>query len=236
MTIAVYQVWAVVEGLLLEKPPVPKRSAFRHGNLVGLLTSMPDRGDETAPTWTIEIRLSEGSKAQRVTMPLCRFLTREEYSDSHRQPWSLVALEDAVAEKAKEADSPLKDLSWAWLFRDTFYVTERLPQPSELSEVVLRIKAAHFQESDSLRRLAEQVANLEAVERNITKPPSRDRIPEDVKLVVWTRDGGVCVKCGAARELQFDHVIPFARGGSNEPTNLQILCKPCNLAKRDRIA
>jgi HNH endonuclease len=60
---------------------------------------------------------------------------------------------------------------------------------------------------------------------------SRGQIPDDVKRFVWTRDGGCCRNCGSVVELQFDHVIPVAMGGSSEPENLQILCGPCNRRK-----
>jgi hypothetical protein len=59
----------------------------------------------------------------------------------------------------------------------------------------------------------------------------RDVIPDDVKQLVWLRDGGRCRHCGAQAELQFDHIIPFSRGGSSNPENLQILCGPCNRRK-----
>ena len=59
----------------------------------------------------------------------------------------------------------------------------------------------------------------------------RDMIPDDVKQLVWMRDGGRCRNCGAQTELQFDHVIPVAMGGSSDPANLQILCGPCNRRK-----
>ncbi len=63
----------------------------------------------------------------------------------------------------------------------------------------------------------------------------RERIPDDVRVLVWTRDGGRCVRCGAEDDLQFDHVIPVAKGGGNAHGNIQILCGNCNRAKSDRI-
>ena len=59
----------------------------------------------------------------------------------------------------------------------------------------------------------------------------REGIPDDVKHLVWTRDRGSCRHCDATVELQFDHVIPVAMGGSSVPENLQILCGPCNRRK-----
>jgi 5-methylcytosine-specific restriction endonuclease McrA len=66
--------------------------------------------------------------------------------------------------------------------------------------------------------------------------PKREVIPDDVKLLVWSRDGGACTRCGAKQQLHFDHVIPVAKGGSNVPVNIQLLCQPCNLRKSDKIA
>jgi hypothetical protein len=59
----------------------------------------------------------------------------------------------------------------------------------------------------------------------------RDVIPDDVKQMVWMRDGGRCRQCSAQVELQFDHITPFAMGGGSNPENLQILCGPCNRRK-----
>jgi hypothetical protein len=61
-------------------------------------------------------------------------------------------------------------------------------------------------------------------------------IPAAVKLEVWKRDKGSCVKCGTRENLHFDHVIPYSRGGSSKDAkNVQILCSRHNLEKRDRI-
>jgi hypothetical protein len=69
-------------------------------------------------------------------------------------------------------------------------------------------------------------------------PPEgrRQPISGEVKLIVWRRDGGRCVRCGSREELQFDHIIPVVLGGGNDEANIQILCGPCNRQKRDCLA
>lgn len=74
-----------------------------------------------------------------------------------------------------------------------------------------------------------------------TKPTTADlehtrMIPSHVKLAVWKRDGGKCVRCGASDNLHFDHILPFSKGGTSlTAMNIQLLCARHNLAKRDRI-
>jgi 5-methylcytosine-specific restriction endonuclease McrA len=43
--------------------------------------------------------------------------------------------------------------------------------------------------------------------------------------------GHVCLCCGKATRLTPDHVVPIAKGGSNDISNIQPLCLPCNLRK-----
>jgi hypothetical protein len=60
---------------------------------------------------------------------------------------------------------------------------------------------------------------------------NRETISDAVKHHIWMRDEGRCVDCGSPTDLQFDHVIPLAMGGSNELANLQLLCAACNRRK-----
>ena len=84
---------------------------------------------------------------------------------------------------------------------------------------------------------------LEAVEgeEDFTLPasdrPARRRIiPTSVKLEVWRRDGGKCVRCGATDDLHFDHDLPFSLGGTSmTAANVQLLCARHNLEKHDSI-
>lgn len=61
-------------------------------------------------------------------------------------------------------------------------------------------------------------------------------IPSSVKREVWERDKGRCVICGSDKNLHFDHVLPFSKGGTSlTSANIQLLCVNCNLAKKDKI-
>lgn len=49
---------------------------------------------------------------------------------------------------------------------------------------------------------------------------------------VIRRDGAKCSYCGTlSGPFHIDHVIAVALGGSDDPTNLVVACKPCNLSK-----
>ena len=56
-------------------------------------------------------------------------------------------------------------------------------------------------------------------------------IPQDVKIEVAVRDGGRCRQCGSNKELHFDHVIPWSKGGPSTVANIQLLCGTCNRRK-----
>ena len=61
-------------------------------------------------------------------------------------------------------------------------------------------------------------------------------IPSTVKLEVFKRDQGKCIKCGSEDNLHYDHILPFAKGGTSVTAeNIQILCARHNLEKSDKI-
>ncbi len=51
---------------------------------------------------------------------------------------------------------------------------------------------------------------------------------------VFARDEHKCRQCGAEKNLTIDHIVPLAKGGTNELNNLQILCRSCNSKKGAR--
>ncbi|RLD73143.1 MAG: hypothetical protein DRJ10_18180 [Bacteroidetes bacterium] len=60
-------------------------------------------------------------------------------------------------------------------------------------------------------------------------------ISQEVKDLVWNRDGGKCRECGSNINLEYDHIIPFSKGGANTYRNVQLLCQACNRKKSDKI-
>jgi 5-methylcytosine-specific restriction endonuclease McrA len=59
----------------------------------------------------------------------------------------------------------------------------------------------------------------------------RKAIPSHVRIEVWRRDDGKCVACGSRKNLEFDHIIPVSKGGSNTARNIELLCETHNREK-----
>jgi hypothetical protein len=81
--------------------------------------------------------------------------------------------------------------------------------------------------------LAREAKKRGDVEKPLTLPRSSgsDHVPAHVKREVWRRDSGRCQwimssgeVCGETRLLEFDHVVPRARGGPSTVGNLRLLC------------
>ncbi|WP_036536150.1 HNH endonuclease [Neosynechococcus sphagnicola] len=63
----------------------------------------------------------------------------------------------------------------------------------------------------------------------------RIQIPPEVRKYVWERDCYQCKSCGCSAkeaELTIDHIIPLAKGGTNDISNFQTLCRGCNSRKK----
>jgi 5-methylcytosine-specific restriction endonuclease McrA len=67
-------------------------------------------------------------------------------------------------------------------------------------------------------------------------------VPSKVKREVWTRDEGQCSfrsdsghRCESKRDLEYDHVIPVARGGQTSTSNLRLRCRAHNALEAERV-
>jgi hypothetical protein len=60
-------------------------------------------------------------------------------------------------------------------------------------------------------------------------------IPNRSKIAASIRTNGLCMYCNERPIEHFEHIIPFSKGGSNEPWNIGGSCRPCNLKKGDKM-
>jgi HNH endonuclease len=110
-----------------------------------------------------------------------------------------------------------------WWFRDTFCWENCGYGPDDVIALLADRQRRHQ------RKLEHAHATLNA--ENSPAIRRRTPIPNQVKRLVWERDGARCVECESDFGLQYDHVIPLTKGGADTVDNLQLLCAPCNQAK-----
>lgn len=72
-----------------------------------------------------------------------------------------------------------------------------------------------------------------------SKQYQRSLMTNSLRYDILKRDGFRCQICGATAadgvKLHVDHIVPIAKGGKTEPSNLRTLCDRCNSGKSDKI-
>lgn len=117
-----------------------------------------------------------------------------------------------------------------WWFQDSFYWDSAA---HTAGDVLALIRDRQRREETKLDRahLLLRVEQDSQADPSPSTPQRRGRLPRELRRAVYERDGGRCVQCAATFELQYDHVLPVARGGATTVENLQLLCGACNRAK-----
>ena len=89
----------------------------------------------------------------------------------------------------------------------------------------------------SVRKASRTFNRIDKIQKDIKftmydiKPTRREYIPKAVRDAVLKRDNYRCVKCGSTQNLEIDHKVSLADGGTNHIDNLQTLCQDCNRRK-----
>lgn len=153
----------------------------------------------------------------------------------HAEPSYQIAAR-AFYELQQHEPQPLDHvMSNFWAYKDhVLVVNSEEPEPlRDRQKEALFVK--HYilrreRDYERIKREVDALENLEKLDRL-----SRAPIAGNVRLFVWQRDGGKCVKCGSRERLEFDHIIPFSAGGSSTERNIQLLCESSNRAKGSKI-
>jgi len=143
-----------------------------------------------------------------------------------------------IQEKIKNGE--LLKIRWRWsgewmpksfryLYKDALYEFDNNDY-TDMERLLLILEL-----DDKERQNFERLKRKFELSQEIEKTPGREVIPEAVRIAVWRRDGGKCVKCGSRKNLEYDHIIPLSKGGSNTVRNIELLCEKCNRKKRDNI-
>jgi hypothetical protein len=136
-------------------------------------------------------------------------------------PWLLRQSEN---EPVKVPD-PFADC--LWIYRGFLYFASGLLSDEESRLLILEDFDKERSKFESLKRKFDSAESQDAV--------TRPRIPESVRVEVWRRDGGKCARCGSRDKLEYDHIVPLSRGGSNTARNIELLCEKCNRSKGGNI-
>lgn len=153
------------------------------------------------------------------------------YSSEKEEFLRQIVQDSELWEQAEDEPVRIGNSQWLsniWCYKDTCFEANDCSGFSD-EDIKLLIRDALDRERKKIEKLK---LRYEAGEPNRYR---RVTIPDEVRIFVWQRDGGACVKCGSNQNLEYDHIIPASKGGSNTARNLQLLCEECNRAKSDNI-
>jgi hypothetical protein len=132
--------------------------------------------------------------------------------------------------RAKAADiEPIKTDDNLWEFKGFIYEITGFYNDEQAKLMIL-------EEFDKERRYFERLRLKFGSNSQSKVMTERPRIPENVRIEVWRRDGGKCARCGSRINLEYDHIVPISKGGSNTARNIELLCEKCNRSKSNNIA
>lgn len=165
---------------------LPKGMAAEVAAVITNLT-VPETEDET--DLHLQILIGQGTSARSVTLDIA-FPTRV-LQEQLTAPLNV---------DTEYQDKENKGQYAVFMFRNLiFAVSGDINDSADEEEAILHIKKQTYAEDYKLKRLRQEV---EVMERLLSgEGVKREAIPDTVKLIVWNRDEGKCVRCGAREKF-----------------------------------
>jgi hypothetical protein len=134
---------------------------------------------------------------------------------------------DYVEENAGKIDELIVHAAFQIVFRDKIFLHD-----------------FHLELSDFIEGYIEDIKEYYPDYVTSKNRISRKRFPEWLKDAVYHRDMGTCsnpkCRCDLTKKVRtlnnnnFDHIVPLNLFGSNDASNIQLMCETCNKEKGDR--
>lgn len=131
----------------------------------------------------------------------------------------------------KMGDGKKLDASRRKMFKQMIKEFDKNQYPDVIPSVVKDISCKVFGHICPVYYVAEP-----ATETKEQRTFSRS-IPRDVMLKVVRRDSQLCQKCFEIvpdDEVEFDHVIPYSKGGASSVANLRLVHRSCNRSRSNK--
>lgn len=188
--------------------------------------------------WYLAHRESECAKSSQWT----KDHPAENNARSHKVYWASVATEEVQADRVRrrafaEMRRGLASIVRSWRQQ----IRRKKRYWSEREEAIKRARQWKLDNPERARIAQKnwEIKNFEKVRarqaEKRAKQPIGSYTHADIRRL-FAIQKGLCVGCGASitKKHHVDHVIPIARGGTNWPDNLQLLCPHCNQSKSAR--
>ena len=111
------------------------------------------------------------------------------------------------------------------------------PSPNFLGKATVPAAPAHLSRYEVVPEAINYAAPKNSVREMERRRRTSYRLAGDWKQIskaIKERDAYTCQSCGVWGPdvtLDVDHIVEWADGGSNHPSNLQTLCRPCHAVK-----
>ncbi len=201
-----------------------------------------------AKDFKLDVIIDQGPGARSVRLNLPHFTLIGTAPRPERVPRDLLSCFPIVESMDAYSNEHLSDIAHQFAKVLKLEIDEtvaaRIARSSDGTPLDILNRIRHIRDYAHIKNSSEKISAdiatealklLSSAEFEKESDNGRQAIPSEVRREVWRRDEGRCVKCGSRENLEFDHIIPVSRGGSNTARNIELLCENCNRLKRDSI-
>jgi HNH endonuclease len=132
---------------------------------------------------------------------------------------------DFVNKNAEQINNLIVHSAFQFIFQDRKFLHD------------FHLRLAKFVENE-MDYIKKKYPDFVTAKKRIKRQP----FPQWLKSAVFHRDKGTCVICRCdlsnlirqQNQIHIDHIVPLNLFGSNDASNMQLLCERCNTSKGDR--